>query len=64
VAIITAQQFRIRHTGKEAHASAYPELGINAADAVGAENLIRAGQAAWWYSWRIPPSRSRRRMMR
>ena len=31
---------------------------------VGAENLIRAGQAAWWYSWRMPPSRSRRRMVR
>jgi metal-dependent amidase/aminoacylase/carboxypeptidase family protein len=45
--IIAAQQFRIRYTGKEAHASAYPELGINAADAVGAENLIRAGQTAW-----------------
>jgi amidohydrolase len=32
--IIAAQQFRIRYTGKEAHASAYPELGINAADAL------------------------------
>jgi hypothetical protein len=32
--------------------------------AVGAENLIRAGQVAWWYSWRMPLSRSRRRMMR
>jgi metal-dependent amidase/aminoacylase/carboxypeptidase family protein len=31
---IAAQQFRIRYTGKEAHASAYPELGINAADAL------------------------------
>jgi amidohydrolase len=31
--IIAAQQFRIRYTGKEAHASAYPELGRNAADA-------------------------------
>jgi amidohydrolase len=31
---ISAQQFRIRYTGKEAHASAYPELGINAADAL------------------------------
>lgn len=32
--IIAAQQFRIRYTGKEAHASAYPDLGINAADAL------------------------------
>jgi amidohydrolase len=32
--IIAAQQFRIRYTGKEAHASAYPELGRNAADAL------------------------------
>jgi amidohydrolase len=32
--IIAAQQFRIRYEGKEAHASAYPELGINAADAL------------------------------
>jgi len=26
--------FQVRYTGKEAHASAYPELGINAADAL------------------------------
>ncbi|MGH3813580.1 MAG: amidohydrolase [Pseudonocardiaceae bacterium] len=32
--IIAAQQFLIRYTGKESHASAYPELGINAADAL------------------------------
>ena len=32
--VIAAQQFGIRYTGKEAHASAYPELGINAADAL------------------------------
>jgi amidohydrolase len=32
--IIAAQQWRIRYTGKEAHASAYPERGINAADAL------------------------------
>jgi amidohydrolase len=32
--IIAAQQFRIRYTGKESHASIYPELGINAADAL------------------------------
>jgi amidohydrolase len=32
--IIAAQQFRIRYSGKEAHASAYPELGRNAADAL------------------------------
>ena len=32
--IIAGQRFRIRYTGKEAHASAYPELGINAADAL------------------------------
>jgi amidohydrolase len=31
---IAAQQFRIRYTGKEAHASAYPELGRNAGDAL------------------------------
>ncbi len=29
---------------------------------VPAENVIRAGQAACSYSWRMPPSRSRRRM--
>jgi putative transposase len=27
-----------------------------------AENVIRAGQAAWWYSLRMPPKRGRRRM--
>jgi hypothetical protein len=27
-----------------------------------AENIIRAGQAAWWYSLRMPPKRGRRRM--
>ena len=32
--IIPAAQFRVRYTGKEAHASAFPELGINAADAL------------------------------
>ena len=32
--IIAAQQFCVRYTGKEAHASAYPELGRNAADAL------------------------------
>jgi amidohydrolase len=32
--IIAAQQWRIRYSGKEAHASAYPERGINAADAL------------------------------
>jgi putative transposase len=29
-----------------------------------AENLVRAGQAACSYSWRVPPSRSRLRMLR
>jgi hypothetical protein len=33
-------------------------------DAALAENVIRAGQAACSYSWRIPPRRSRRRMSR
>jgi amidohydrolase len=37
--IIAAQQFRIRYTGKEAHASAYPELGINAADALAVSGI-------------------------
>jgi amidohydrolase len=32
--IIAVHQFEVRYTGKEAHASAYPELGINAADAL------------------------------
>jgi amidohydrolase len=32
--IIAAQQFHISYRGKEAHASAYPELGINALDAL------------------------------
>jgi amidohydrolase len=32
--IIAVQQFKVTYTGKEAHASAYPELGINAADAL------------------------------
>jgi hypothetical protein len=31
---------------------------------VGAENVVRAAQAACWYSCRMPPSRSRRRMSR
>jgi amidohydrolase len=32
--IIAASMFEVRYTGKEAHASAYPEQGINAADAL------------------------------
>jgi len=32
-----------------------------AVDVVLAENYVRAGQAAWWYSLRMPPSRCRRR---
>jgi Transposase, Mutator family len=32
--------------------------------AVRAENVVHAGQAACRYSWRTPPSRSRRRMSR
>src|SRR5438067_1873852 len=32
--IIAAVQFEVRYTGKEAHTSAFPELGINAADAL------------------------------
>ena len=32
--IIAASMFDVHYTGKEAHASAYPELGINAADAL------------------------------
>jgi len=32
--IIAASMFEVEYTGKEAHASAFPELGINAADAM------------------------------
>ena len=32
--MIAATMFEARYTGKEAHASAFPELGINAADAL------------------------------
>ena len=32
--ILAVAQFEVRYTGKEAHASAFPELGINAADAL------------------------------
>ena len=32
--IIAASMFEVQYTGKEAHASAFPELGINAADAM------------------------------
>src|SRR4029077_11863145 len=32
--IIAATMFDVHYTGKEAHASAFPELGINAADAL------------------------------
>ncbi|MGB9429146.1 MAG: M20 family metallopeptidase [Gammaproteobacteria bacterium] len=32
--IIAASMFDVHYTGKEAHASAFPELGINAADAL------------------------------
>lgn len=34
------------------------------ADAVGAENHVRAGHAACWYLWRMPPRRSCLRMLR
>jgi hypothetical protein len=33
-----------------------------ATDPVLAENTIRSGQTAWWYSLRMPPSRCRCRM--
>lgn len=32
--IIAASMFEVHYTGKESHASAFPELGINAADAI------------------------------
>ncbi len=32
--VIAASMFEVKYTGKEAHASAFPELGINAADAL------------------------------
>src|SRR5438128_4274865 len=32
--VLALTQFRVRYAGKEAHASAFPELGINAADAL------------------------------
>ncbi|HTY64992.1 MAG TPA: M20 family metallopeptidase [Acidobacteriota bacterium] len=32
--VIAASMFEVRFTGKEAHASAFPEMGINAADAL------------------------------
>ena len=32
--IIAATMFDVRYAGKESHASAFPELGINAADAL------------------------------
>jgi amidohydrolase len=32
--IIAASMFEVRYTGREAHASSYPEVGINAADAL------------------------------
>jgi amidohydrolase len=32
--VIAASMFEVRYTGKEAHASAFPEMGVNAADAL------------------------------
>ena len=32
--IISASMFEVHYTGKEAHASAFPEMGVNAADAL------------------------------
>jgi amidohydrolase len=32
--IISASMFEVRYTGKESHSSAFPELGVNAADAL------------------------------
>jgi amidohydrolase len=32
--VIACTQFEVHYTGKEAHAAAYPELGVNAADAL------------------------------
>jgi amidohydrolase len=32
--LVAAAHFEVRYTGKEAHAAAFPELGINAADAL------------------------------
>ncbi len=34
MAVIASTGFDVRYTGKEAHAAAYPDLGINAADAL------------------------------
>jgi metal-dependent amidase/aminoacylase/carboxypeptidase family protein len=34
VPIVAAATFEVRYTGKEAHAAAFPELGINAGDAL------------------------------
>src|ERR1035438_6363339 len=32
--IIAASMFEVQYTGKESHSSAFPELGVNAADAL------------------------------
>src|SRR5213592_2570559 len=32
--VLAVSQFEVRFTGKEAHASAFPEMGVNAADAL------------------------------
>lgn len=37
-----------------------PRLWVTRCSRVRAENHVRAGQAAYWYSWMRPPSRSRR----
>ena len=50
----------------EAMAAALSAEAVLGADEspVHAENAVHTGQAACWYSWRMPPSRSRRRMSR
>ena len=45
---IAVSMFEVAYTGKEAHASASPELGINAADALTvAQTAIGPPQAAY-----------------
>jgi hypothetical protein len=51
--------------GDESAVSGQHRCWLDREDVVAlAENVIHPGQAAWWYSLRMPPSRWRRRMLR